>query len=383
MGTGVRELKKGYQIWFNYQGKRYFESIALKPCPANLIKVTAFRQEVIDAIQAGTFDYPYTFPNSKHADQFQPPPVISVAKYLRQWLDIQEKYLAASTYNDYSKIIENQLIPVFGDTPLNRLTRKQVKDWVNTLTCSTKRKGNIISPLRSAMDYAVDEDEILDENPLANYKIKRPKGEKRIDNIDPFSIEELNLIYPVLSDQVKNMTQFIAWSGVRTSEMVALNWDDVDFTRNKVRIDEAMTQAARKAEAPKTDAGYRWIDLLPPAREALVAQKIHTFIKGDEVFQDPRYQERWAGDQPIREKIWKPALKKAGVRYRYPYQLRHTFATMMLNGGESIRWISKQLGHVSWTFTARTYTRFMPKEFQNAGNKAVEKYWARADKCAD
>jgi len=51
----------------------------------------------------------------------------------------------------------------------------------------------------------------------------------------------------------------------------------------------------------------------------------------------------------------------------------------MLNAEENIRWISEQLGHKNWQFTAKTYTRFMPQAFQGAGSKAVEKYWNSED----
>ncbi len=170
------------------------------------------------------------------------------------------------------------------------------------------------------------------------------------------------------------MVHFWFWTGLRPSELIALDWSDIDFVHGKIRVNKAITQAACEAEPPKTEAGDRFVDLLPPALEALEAQKQFTFLSGEEIFQNPRTMERWDGDQPIRKTMWVYALKRAGVRYRYPYQCRHSFATMMLDAGENIRWISAQLGHVDWTFTARTYTRFMPQSFKNAGAMASEKF---------
>ena len=138
-----------------------------------------------------------------------------------------------------------------------------------------------------------------------------------------------------------------------------------------VRVSRALTQGATEAEEPKTEAGVRDVKLLPPALEALKAQKAHTFLKNVEVFQNPRTGDRWTGDQTIRDTLWTPALKRAGVRYRNPYQTRHSYASMMLMAGEHCMWVARQMGHTDWTFTARTYSRWIPDDAPDAGNKAV------------
>lgn len=92
--------------------------------------------------------------------------------------------------------------------------------------------------------------------------------------------------------------------------------------------------------------------------------------KGEEVFQNPRLERRWEGDQPIRKTLWKGVLRSAGVRYRNPYQTRHTYASMMLSAGEHPMWVAKQMGHADWTMIARVYGRWMPDADQAAGSKA-------------
>lgn len=109
---------------------------------------------------------------------------------------------------------------------------------------------------------------------------------------------------------------------------------------------------------------------LAGALEALQAQKQHTWLAGAEVFQDPQTGERWAADQPIRKTLWTWALKKGGVRYRYPYQTRHTYASMMLSADEHPMWVAKQMGHADWTMIARTYGKWMPDVDKLAGTRA-------------
>lgn len=63
------------------------------------------------------------------------------------------------------------------------------------------------------------------------------------------------------------------------------------------------------------------------------------------------------------------------MRYRYPYQMRHTYASMMLMAGEPPQWVAHQLGHRDPSFTLRTYARWIPSDTPEAGSRAVER-WA-------
>ena len=72
--------------------------------------------------------------------------------------------------------------------------------------------------------------------------------------------------------------------------------------------------------------------------------------------------------------MWKRILLRAGVRYRYPYQMRHTYASMMLQAGESVMWVAQQMGHTDWTFTARTYSRWVSIDAPEAGSLAAAKW---------
>ena len=100
------------------------------------------------------------------------------------------------------------------------------------------------------------------------------------------------------------------WTGLRTSELVALEWVDIDLDAGTVSVNKGMTQPAHTAEPPKTEAGDRFVKLLPMALEALTSQKSISGSDGAVVFRNPRTQKSWTGDQPIRKTLWIPALKK-------------------------------------------------------------------------
>lgn len=85
------------------------------------------------------------------------------------------------------------------------LARKQVKDFAASLNVTSKTLGNIISPLRAALDDAVG-DELIAENPLANLKTKRRRGAaKKRNHVDPFANDERDAILNALTGQARNL----------------------------------------------------------------------------------------------------------------------------------------------------------------------------------
>jgi len=236
------------------------------------------------------------------------------------------------------------------------------------------------SVLRIALQDALD-DELIDVNPLYGWTFARKEAPKPEDDVDPFDAEEQSAILDACRDpQHKNLFQFAFWSGLRTSELVALDWGDIDWRRGFVRVSRALTQVSDEAEQPKTRRGKRDVKLLQPAIEALIAQKPFSFMAGDAVFLNPRTGDRWEGDQPIRAGAWSHALKVAKVRYRRPYQTRHTYASMMLTAGESPIWLAGQMGHADTTMIFRNYGRWIPDAVPNAGDKAVEMFAEKPSK---
>ncbi|WP_354308969.1 DUF3596 domain-containing protein [Pseudomonas sp. PvP001] len=371
-GRGVRAVSDtSIEITFMYRGVRCRERITLKPTATNLKKAEQHKAAIEHAISIGHFVYSVTFPGSPRAAKFAPEASReTVNGFLTRWLEAKKKHIASSTFEGYRKMVELRLVPALGDHMLVDLKRKIVRDWLDTLLVSNKTLSNIQSCLRSALNDACDE-ELIEVNPLAGWTYSRKEAPPKDDDVDPFSPDEQAAILGALNGQARNLVQFALWSGLRTSELVALDWGDVDWIRGEVVISKAMTQAAGGvAEVTKTSAGRRSVKLLRPALEALKAQKTHTFLADQEIFQNPRTLERWAGDQPIRKTMWMPAMKKSGVRYRRPYQTRHTYASMMLSAGEHPMWVAKQMGHTDWTMIARVYGRWLPNATSSAGTAA-------------
>jgi integrase len=378
---GVRKATEtSIEIDFYYNGQRCKERLKLKPTAANLKAASRHREAILHAIATGTFDYGVTFPASKRAKQFSASNSLTIKDYLTQWLKHKKPTLKSSTGYGYERIIHNTLIPQFGAIALTELRKRHVMEWVRTLTTTNRTINNNLNPLRAALADAV-EDELIEANPLASWQYRRQEAPRESD-VDPFSQEEQAAILKVLDGQHKNLIQFAFWTGMRTSELVALEWGDVDWINGTVSVQRAKTQHAKTAELPKTKAGRRSVKLLTPAIEALRNQKAHTFLEGGVIFRNPYNGLPWKGDERVRA-FWITALKKAGVRYRRPYQTRHTYASMCISSGENLSWLSAQLGHSSVMVTTQHYARFIPDSIPTAGNKAVQMFTNRQERNLD
>ena len=71
-------------------------------------------------------------------------------------------------------------------------------------------------------------------------------------------------------------------------------------------------------------------------------------------------------------KVWEPVLKRLGVRYRPPYLMGHTFATLAISAGENINWVARMLGHKSPVVTLEKYNRFVPNLTRTDGKALLE-----------
>lgn len=376
-GKGVRASSaKSISITFQYRGTRCREKIRIPPNSANLKYAERLKATIEHDIATGTFDYAKHFPASKRARSLSSDPgaTITVAEALRRWHDSVQSQIEPETWDAYGKDISFHLAPTFGAAALSSLSRASVRAWVNASNLSRGRISNVLTPLRSMLRAALDE-ETIQRNPLAGFEVRKPQAE-RIDQIDPFTHDEVEAIAGHCPAELANMVRFWCWAGLRSGEMVALDWSDVDWNRSSVRVSRSIRLGRTKL--PKTESGVRDIKLLSPALEALTAQRAYTQLAGREIWIDPRSRMRWVGDGAIRL-LWARALRKAGVRYRYPYQLRHTFASWMLSAGENPLWVAKQMGHRDWSMIVRTYGRWIPDVDPLAGERAVRLVTSAAD----
>lgn len=378
-GVIVRTWPSGkttLRVSFYYRGVRCFETLKLEATTANLKYAERLRGEILNAIERGTFSYVDYFPTSKRAYIFgHVQTKVTIGELLREFLAEAKSTKESSTYRGYKKVCEGHLLPIFDKVEIQDLQPAMLRKWIRGLNCTTKTAANILTPLRAVIEQALV-DQYIKENPLNSIivdKLLNKKTKKSDYKPDPFSVDEIKAILDASEGQVRLLFQFAFFTGLRVSELIGLRWEDVDWKKQLIHVEE--TIVAKESKGPKTEAGVRDVLLLPPALEALRQQKRYTFSQHGRVFHNPQTNKAWETSQQIRRTQWMHILKKSSVRYRNTYQTRHTYASMMLSQGENIMWVSKQLGHVDVEMVIKTYGRWIPDQSAQSGYRPVHD-WA-------
>lgn len=354
MVRGIRARGSSIQIDFTYQGVRCRETLKIPPTKTNLKHAAQKKHAILYEIETGTFDYLKHFPGSTTAKRLQGTLAhhTSVEAALKEWLKLAEKRCARSTIRDYSSAIYYHLIPTFGGFSLDELKSTHVKEWLYNLDISNKRANNVLTPLRQMLEEAYA-DEVIDKNPLDRIRnLPRQTREPQ-----PFTKSETQKILGELQGEARNLIQFAFATGLRTSELIALQWSDISDCGLRATIRRAVVRGVSKTT--KTASGQRTVELQPQAQKALELQLSATGPVGL-IFRDPRAPHGPLDDQKIRKRIWRPALERAQVPYREPYQTRHTFASAQLSDGKNPLWVASQMGHKDWGMIRKVYGRWIP-----------------------
>ncbi|WP_426576733.1 Arm DNA-binding domain-containing protein [Xenorhabdus stockiae] len=363
-GITIRQHKTGSTlvITFTYRGVLCREPLSrLEVSNKNIKYADRLLGEIQNNIEKGTFAYAKYFPNSNklsifgNADKSR-----TVIDYLDEYLKICDtRNLSPSTIGGYKKC-KNALFDLHR-MPVVDLTPAILKNWIQKQTTVLKTIRNQLSFLRSALDEAVT-DGLVNINPVSlvtasRYQTERPEEGKEYI-IDPLSPNEVAALLSAAGNkQWENLFRFAINTGLRSSELCALRWSDIDFIGKTAHITAASVVGIIKGT--KTKAGKRKVELNDQAMLALANQKAFTFLKDREIFEDPKTNEPWSGADAIRKKAWVPTLRKAGIRYRNPYQTRHTFATKHISQGANLFWLASQMGHKGPEMLFRHYGTYL------------------------
>jgi len=273
-----------------------------------------------------------------------------------QSLEINAASRKENTNHEYKAMFEKHILPRYGNWKLNQIKPTTLKAWQNDLykTLSGKRIMTIRTVFRGILQDAFI-DELIDTNPFD--KVKPLKVEKT--DISPFSLEEIRQVVEASKGWFQNYLVVAFFTGMRIGEILALQWDDIDFLHDAITVQRSIRKGV--ISTPKTASSIREIDMLPTVKDALMKQSLHSKDRSEFVFIN-QYGRHFTGSTTFVKCHWHPLLKGLDIKYRILYQTRHTFASIMLQQGEEIGWVSQMMGHTDIHTTLSKYARFIPNK---------------------
>jgi len=361
--TGIKANNSSISISFTYNNVRCRETVKVKPTKSSLKEMSRKRDAILYEIEFGKFDYLKHFPNSKKAQQLSGTQAknITISQMINNWFKRTQDQWEYSTTLGYISKIKHHIEPNFGHIFVSEFKPSLFKDWGATATkinSNEPLKGKTKNEVRSILRSAFQElyiDEVIDGNPID--RIKRFKHTQT--EPVPFNNDERNKILAQMTGQVRNFYEFAFWTGLRTSELLAIRKCDIDLKRKVIFVRRALVHGREKGT--KSKAGERTHELHEKAFSALKAQlKLNTGSQ-ERIFLNPKTNQPWRDDHAIYHHCWQPAVKRSGVKFRTQYNTRHTYASTMLTENRPIAWVARQLGHSDITMTLRTYARWIPE----------------------
>lgn len=275
----------------------------------------------------------------------------------RWWSEHAEPTLARATLKSYAQILDCHLLPRLGDVPIRDIhpaTVVALQRDMGTEGIGGPTVHRTLMILSSILRHAVLCGRI-ERNPVGPVRIKRPKRQRAIRPLPPADIERLRAAMLTREDQASAvLVSVMAYAGLRPGEATALTWQDIgDRT---ILVERSNDQ---EGEVVQTKTGViRTVRLLAPLAEDLVAWR----ATHDEPLPIqplvPRPDGRgWDIDdyKNWRRRRFDPAVKDAGLERARPYDLRHSFASLMIQAGYTAVELAAELGHAP-TLTLDTYS---------------------------
>lgn len=286
---------------------------------------------------------------------------VTFREYAEAWRAVQPH--RASTAEQLESRLRLHVYPFIGDRPLSaiRPTELQalVRDRAEHLAPASLE--NVAVWIGTVFRAAVA-DRIITTSPAARIKLPTP-AELATDPVVVLTVEELGAITVELPARLRAMTAVGAGAGLRSGEVLGLTVDRVDFLRRTLTVDRQLVTTKGQGPIfgpPKTKASRRTIPLPDYVVETLAAH-LATFPAGQDglIFTRP-------DGGPMRRNRWGETWSKAAATVGLPgtrfHALRHTYASLLIRAGCSVKVVQARLGHATAQETLDTYAHLWPDD---------------------
>ncbi len=296
-------------------------------------------------------------------------------EYAERWINtVVPVTCKSSTEKDYQIILSKYVLPVFGTMPVTEINRLDLKEFLmgkikDGLSPSTvNHYKNCIS---GVFNLAVD-DGLIYNNPAHRlgklFNMRKIQQSKRQSlKIDFLTRKELSLFLDTFKKHFPEQYPLcltLSRTGMRIGEALALKWTDINFNGRLITVQRGISRG--KIETPKSGKKRR-VDMSLQLTETLwklkrERQRLYVDDMSEWVF--PNADGNTIDTHNWRHRVFQKALEKSDMRRIRIHDLRHTYASLLLQAGESMAYIRDQLGHHSIKVTVDIYGHLVP-----GGNK--------------
>jgi integrase len=268
---------------------------------------------------------------------------ITLAEYVAgPWAKAYTAHFSEKTRIHYAQTYDKHVLPELGPLPLRNITPEVISRW------QAERLGAGGGPvavrqalilLGSILQRAFEAGDLQNNPARAVRKVPLPR-KAEIRPMAPVVVERMR---DASSPRDATLISVLAYSGLRPGEALALQWQDV---RDQTLLVERAISLGKEKDT-KT-AAHRTVRLLAPLAADLREWRLRSGRppERDLVFPS-KNGVPWtlSAYQSWRRRAFRRALDAAGVDKGRPYDLRHSFASLLLHEGRSVIYVARQLGH--------------------------------------
>ena len=314
--------------------------------------------------------------------------VITVRQLYTQWSDRLDELeqageLRPRTITSYKDGVRLHVLPSWGSRDIRSISPDDMVAWHERQRRTGASTWSIRArwmSLRGLFAYAARVGHIA-RNPCDVLEQReRPKpGRPRARYLNN---SEIQALLRQTDGQTRLIVAVLIFSGIRASEILGLTWEDIDFTADVIRVRKQMSRNGKRTRL-KTDAARRDVLLMAELARLLRKAKLAAPFSNDEDLVIGNGIGNTLGYTRLL-RAFTTARISAGVVDATPHTCRHTFASILIDGGASVEYVSQQLGHSSTKTTWDIYVHlFRAREQAEAARKKLDGTYGHMFRAAD
>jgi len=273
-----------------------------------------------------------------------------------------------STRQTNTYLLKSYIEPQFKDVPIRGATPLAVTRWLSGLTLAPTTKAAIRSVMSQCFELAALHEYIpaFERNPMSLVKLKGTS--KRQKKITQLTVKQFQKLIEALPEPINIMTLVDGGLGLRISELVALQWRDIDWEKKQISIERKFTHGA--LGLTKTAASQAVLPLDEGLLAVLAAWKPKTG-NSEWIFPSTRTGGPRSASMLLQKHL-KPAVEKLDLGRVTWHTLRHACRSWLGDAGASLTTQKDMLRHSDISMTMN-YGKTLPAEMRKAHNKLAKK----------